>query len=84
MELSEYGITYSPKTIIKLQVLEDLHMELSAPIPKKESEQWVLSVNKSSNLKGSGVGIVLEGPREFVLEQSLYLSFQSSNNQAEY
>ena len=38
----------------------------------------------SSNLKGSGTGIVLEGPGDFVLEYSLSFNFQASNNQAEY
>lgn len=38
----------------------------------------------SSNLKVSGVGIVLEGPSDMVLEYSLCFNFQASNNQAEY
>lgn len=47
-------------------------------------EQWVLSVDGSSNLKGSGARIVLEGPGEMILEQTLCFNFQASNNQAEY
>lgn len=42
------------------------------------------SVDESSNLKGSGAGIVLEGPRDVTLEQSLCFNFQASNNQTEY
>lgn len=38
MELSEYDITYSPRTSIKSQVLEDFIMELSAPILEEVSE----------------------------------------------
>lgn len=37
----------------------------------------------SSNLKGNG-GIVIEGTRELVLEQSLCFNFQANINQAEY
>ncbi|RDX93894.1 hypothetical protein CR513_23798, partial [Mucuna pruriens] len=33
---------------------------------------------------GSGAGIILEGPRGVVVEQSLCFGFQASNNQAEY
>lgn len=38
MQLSEYDITYSPRTSIKSQVLADFPMELSAPIPGELSE----------------------------------------------
>lgn len=59
-------------------------MELSAPILEEFPEQWILSVDGSSNIKGSGAGIVLEGPGELILEQSLCFRFQNNNNQAEY
>jgi len=45
---------------------------------------WTLYVDGLSNPKGSGAGIILEGPGEFVLEQSLKFEFKTSNNQAEY
>jgi len=45
---------------------------------------WLLSVDGSSNLKGSGAGIILEGPRDVLIEQSLRFEFKASNNQAEY
>jgi len=44
----------------------------------------VLSVDGSSNLKGSGAGVALEGPDGVLIEQSLRFVFKASNNQAEY
>jgi len=46
--------------------------------------QWVLSVDRSSNQQGSGVGVILEGPNRFLIEQALRFAFKASNNQAEY
>ncbi|MCI84401.1 gag-pol polyprotein, partial [Trifolium medium] len=45
---------------------------------------WTLSIDGSSNLKGSGAGVVLEGPDGVLMEQSLRFAFKASNNQAEY
>jgi len=44
----------------------------------------MLHVDGSSNPKGAGAGIILEGPGEFVVKQSLKFGFKTSNNQAEY
>jgi len=41
-------------------------------------------VDGSSNKKGNAVGIVLEGPRDIRVEQSLVCKFKTSNNQTEY
>ncbi|MCI89040.1 gag-pol polyprotein, partial [Trifolium medium] len=38
----------------------------------------------SSNLKGSGAGMTLEGPDGVLMKQSLMFEFKASNNQAEY
>ncbi|MCI78084.1 gag-pol polyprotein, partial [Trifolium medium] len=42
------------------------------------------SVDGSSNLRGSGAGVVLEGPDGVLIEQTLRFDFKASNNQAEY
>jgi len=41
-------------------------------------------VDGSFNKQGSGAGVVLKGPGELIVEQSLRFSFKASNNQAEY
>lgn len=38
----------------------------------------------ASNINGCGAGVVLEGPDDALLEQSLHFEFKASNNQAEY
>nr|KYP35063.1 Transposon Ty3-I Gag-Pol polyprotein [Cajanus cajan] len=38
----------------------------------------------SSNVKGSGAGIILEGPNNMMLELAIKFDFQATNNQAEY
>jgi len=42
--------------------------------------QWTLHVDGSSNPKGVGVGIVLEGPNDILIEKSLHFAFKTSNN----
>ena len=41
-------------------------------------------MDESSNGKGSGAGVILEGPNAMVLEYSLKFDFKATNNQAEY
>ena len=47
-------------------------------------DQWTLYVDGSSNPKGAGAGIVLEGPSDILIEKSLNFAFKTSNNQAKY
>lgn len=45
--------------------------------------EWALSIDGSSNNKESGVGIILEGLVNILIEQALKFEFTTSNNQAE-
>lgn len=67
IELFEYDIIYAPRNNIKSQVSEDFLIKLSSPILEEILDQWILSVDSSSNLKDSVVGIALEGLRELIL-----------------
>jgi len=92
IELAEYDITYEPRGPIKAQALVDFLAELTLPtsldsdkVPTGSAPpEWILSVDSASNQKGSGAGVVLEGPGGVLIEQSLRFSFKASNNQAEY
>ncbi|MCH80183.1 gag-pol polyprotein [Trifolium medium] len=84
VELSEYDITFVPRGNIKSQILTDFILELSSPPEEASVQPWTLSVDGSSNLRGSGAGVVLEGPDGVLVEQSLRFAFKASNNQAEY
>jgi len=43
---------------------------------------WTLFVDRSSDKRGGGVGIVIEGPDGFSVDHSLLFKFKASNNQA--
>ncbi|GAU27754.1 hypothetical protein TSUD_215650 [Trifolium subterraneum] len=84
VQLSEYDITFVPRGNIKSQILEDFILELSSPPEATNMQPWTLSVDGASNIRGSGAGVVLEGPDGVLIEQSLRFAFKASNNQAEY
>nr|KYP43928.1 Retrovirus-related Pol polyprotein from transposon 17.6 [Cajanus cajan] len=83
VELSQFDITFKPRGPIKAQCLVDFVNELH-PHGYFEEQWWTLHVDGSSNCRGSGAGVILEGPKGIVLEQSLRFQFKASNNQAEY
>ena len=41
-------------------------------------------VDRTTNQKGSGVGLALKSPEKTILEKSLKLGFSAMNNKAEY
>ena len=82
IELSEFSIKYEPHDPIKAQCLADFTNDLQPQEPTHE--WWIMHVDGSSNTKGAGAGIVLEGPSGILIEQSLCFAFKTSNNQAEY
>ncbi|KAK4841852.1 hypothetical protein QYF36_011535 [Acer negundo] len=47
-------------------------------------EKWTLSVDGSSHIKGSGLGLVLKSPQGDIMEQSIHCGFRATNNEAEY
>lgn len=51
---------------------------------RKMGEEWTLYVDGASGRAASGAGIVLEGPKGFLVEHSLIFKLKTSNNQAEY
>nr|KYP62073.1 Transposon Ty3-I Gag-Pol polyprotein [Cajanus cajan] len=83
VDLSEFGIQYESRGPLKAQCLTDFVAELT-PTSIEEPQVWTLHVDGSSNSKGGGAGIILEGPNQVTLEQSLKFGFKETNNQAEY
>nr|KYP46038.1 Retrovirus-related Pol polyprotein from transposon 412 family [Cajanus cajan] len=83
IELSEFGIQYESREALKAQCLADFVAELT-PTSVDEPQVWTLHVDGSSNSKGGGAGIILEGLNQVALEQSLKFGFKVTNNQAEY
>ncbi|KAL0313608.1 UNVERIFIED_CONTAM: hypothetical protein Sradi_5760100 [Sesamum radiatum] len=64
VELSEYDISYLPCTTIKAQALADFVSEvIGAPLEEThKDEKWLLHVDGSSTIQGSGAGIVISSP----------------------
>ncbi|KAL0448612.1 UNVERIFIED_CONTAM: hypothetical protein Slati_1417600 [Sesamum latifolium] len=60
VELSEYDISYLPRTTIKAQALADFISEMTRVPPEEtlKDEKWLLLVDESSTTQGSGAGIV--------------------------
>jgi len=84
VELSEFHIEYQPRGAIKSQALADFTAELTPYPTEGKTPRWTLYVDGSSNSRSCGVGVVLEGPGEIVIEQAMKFEFRTSNNQAEY
>ncbi|KAK0570714.1 hypothetical protein LWI29_005357 [Acer saccharum] len=80
VELSEYDISFHPRPAMKSQVLAHFitdftpgegvqaEQELVAFTEIATPGRWILSVNGSSSIKGSGLGLVLESPQGDILE----------------
>nr|KYP47396.1 hypothetical protein KK1_031010 [Cajanus cajan] len=83
VELSEFGIKYESHGPLKAQCLADFVAELT-PTSADEQQVRILHVDGSSNSKGGGAGIILEGPNQVTLKQSLKFGFKVTNNQEEY
>jgi len=83
IELSEFNIQYEPRGAIKAQCLADFTNDLQSYTAIQDT-WWTMHVDGSSNPQGAGAGIVLEGPDNVLIEQSLQFKFKTSNNQAEY
>ncbi|XP_070013382.1 uncharacterized protein [Nicotiana sylvestris] len=82
IELSEYEITYQPRTAIKSQVLADFVVDFSQGM-KLEAEKelqvfnganlgtWTLFTDGSSDVKGVGLGIILVPPMGETIRQAI-------------
>lgn len=94
--MGSFGIEYMPRTVIKGHVLANFvakfQQDPCAPtlaIPTETqfnlgSGKWEVFVDRASNFKGLGAGIVLVSPKGLILEQAICLGFLASNNEVEY
>ena len=90
IELSEFDIIYKLKTAIKGQILADFVMEFTSIELDKATQLtsdlliWRLSVDRTANAQGSGVGLILTSPDGIDIEYALRFRFRAANNEAEY
>ena len=88
--MSEYNISYRPRTAIKGQILADFIVEkpdtdtLPATSKTELQEPWVLFTDGSSCVDGSGAGLILTNPEGIEFTYALRFEFTATNNEAEY
>ncbi|RDY14610.1 hypothetical protein CR513_00308, partial [Mucuna pruriens] len=75
VKLSEFDIAYKRKGHMKTQVLANFINELTLNSYEEEAvganKEWTLSVDRSSNKRGSGAWVILEGPSRVEYEALL-------------
>ncbi|KAL0434288.1 UNVERIFIED_CONTAM: hypothetical protein Slati_2763100 [Sesamum latifolium] len=86
VELSEYDISYLSRITIKAQTLADFVSKMAgiSVDGTSEDQKWLLHVDGSSTIQGSGAGIVIISPQGKDLEFAVKFDFKASNNEAEY
>ncbi|KAL0286118.1 UNVERIFIED_CONTAM: hypothetical protein Sangu_2747900 [Sesamum angustifolium] len=76
IELSEYDISYHPRSAIKGQALAEFVNKVT--FAEGNEGNWLLYVDGSSTLTGSGVGVVLTSLEVDELEYALHFDFKAS------
>ena len=94
VKLSAYDIRYEPRTAIKSQALADFVADFSSDLQREAElevqqleetkDPWILYTDGSSNVKGTGLGILLKSPQGDIIPHSIACEFQTTNNEAEY
>ena len=88
IELSEFDITFKPRTSIKGQAVADFIAEYSHPevfnLTTVNPPRWEIFVDGSSNRHGSGAGIIIKTPDGTLTQTALRFDFRATNNVAEY
>ncbi|KAL5576837.1 hypothetical protein UlMin_018536 [Ulmus minor] len=77
VELSEYDITFQPRTALKSQVLADFVADFAPNVTQQADKD-------SSNVNGAGIGLVLTSPEGDLIQQAIRCGFKATNNEAEY
>ena len=87
LELMGQGISYTPWTAIKSQVLADFvaeWTEVQMPPAVVDQEYWTMYFDGSLMKKGTNVGLVFVSPLGVCMWYMVHIHFPSSNNVAEY
>lgn len=88
--LGTYDIWYKLRNSIKGQLLVDFVAEFTpvlgafAGICQVTVKQWRVYMDNVSNIKGSGVRVIMVSAEGLRLDKSLGLGFYASNNEVEY
>nr|GEW46781.1 reverse transcriptase domain-containing protein [Tanacetum cinerariifolium] len=74
IKLGAYNITFEPRNAVKGQITPE----------RDDAKEWALFTDGASSSKGSGSGLVLIGPSGIEHTYALRLTFDGTNNEAEY
>src|SRR3954471_7602860 len=83
IELAAFEITYKRRYAIKSQALADFTAdwtEMPDATPLPEPEYWVMHLDRSNLLNGSGAGVLLQSPKGDKLHYVLQIHFEATNN----
>ncbi|KAL0319823.1 UNVERIFIED_CONTAM: hypothetical protein Sradi_5243800 [Sesamum radiatum] len=84
IELSEYDISYLPRTTIKAQALADFVSEMTGTTQEEVpgARPWLLHVDGSSTAQESRADIILTPSQGDDMEFAVKFKFKTSNNEA--
>ena len=82
--LADLVTEFTEPPIEELESAENMDEKLVDTISQYRLPAWEVYVDKASNQKGSGIGLVLISPEKVIIEKSLRLDFSATNNEAEY
>ena len=68
----------------ELESTENMDEKLVGTISQHGLLAWEVYVDRASNQKGLGIGLVLISPKKVIVEKSLRLDFSATNNEAKY
>ncbi|KAJ4760216.1 Pol-polyprotein [Rhynchospora pubera] len=77
VELSEYDVSFEPRTAYKGQILAEFIMECTARQTENPKEEvWEVFVDGAASEKGSGVGVEIKGPKGEKFHYAIHLTFE--------
>ncbi|XP_076881090.1 uncharacterized protein LOC143529107 [Bidens hawaiensis] len=92
--VSKSLIDAESRNAIKSQALADFVADFSSELEEQVSQEiqqleetkdpWIPFKDGASNVKGTGLGILLKSPQGDIIPHSIACEFQATNNEAEY
>ena len=82
--LADLVTEFTEPPIEELESAENMDEKLVGTISQYRLPAWEVYVDRASNQKGLGIGLVLISPEKVIIEKSLRLDFSATNNEAEY
>ena len=82
--LADLVAEFTEPLIEELESAKNMDEKLVGMISQHRLPAWEVYVDRASNQKGSGIGLVLTSPEKVIIEKYLRLDFLTTNNEAEY